>query len=422
MGMSCLASARASAAISAVVLGEIMHWFIQILVVVAGIWASPSVRGAAPFFRDRLVFPVQSAHVHSSCIVECPNGDLLACWFQGSGERRASDVAIVGARLRRGAEDWSAVFPMADAPDFPDLNPVLFIDAKNELWLFWITVLAERWEDSLLRYRKAKEYQGAGSPHWYWQDDLLLKPDDRFAEAIRRGLGGLSADDADYGSLVEHPFVQLTEAAKDLGKRQRGWMPRTHLLVLPSGRILFPLYSDGYYVGLIAISDDLGKRWHTSEPIVGIGLNQPTLVRKRDGTLVAYMRREGPPPRRVQLSTSKDDGETWSPAVATSIPNPDSSLEVIALKDGRWVMAYNDSERLDDRSQLILALSDDEGATWRWKRAVESRPGGRFHYPSMLQTRDGRLQLTYTFQPEDERHRSIKHVALDVDWVKVTPP
>jgi predicted neuraminidase len=369
-------------------------------------------------YRERLIFPLQTKHVHSSCIIECPNGDLLACWFQGSGERRASDVAIMGARLRHGSDQWSAVFPMADTPDLPDLNPVLFIDSNQELWLFWITVLAERWEDSLLRFRKTTNYVAEGPPQWHWQDDLLLKPDDRFAEALHRGLAAYNESDADYGSLVLHPFAQLVDAAKDLGKRQRGWMSRTHLQVLPSGRILFPLYSDGYYVGLMAISDDNGRHWHASQPIVGIGLNQPSVVRKRDGTLVAYLRREGPPPRRVQLSLSRDDGESWSTATATEIPNPDSSLEVISLKDGRWVMAYNDSEKLDDRSRLVLALSDDEGATWKWKRSVENTPGGRFHYPSLIQTRDGRLNLTYTYQPHDEQHRSIKHVTLDADWIK----
>jgi len=47
------------------------------------------------------IFPLQSQHVHSSSLVELPNGDLLSCWFQGSGERKADDVKIMGARLKR---------------------------------------------------------------------------------------------------------------------------------------------------------------------------------------------------------------------------------------------------------------------------------------------------------------------------------
>ena len=373
--------------------------------------------GAEPLREERFVFPLQPSHVHSSSIVECPNGDLLCAWFQGSGERTATDVAILGARLRAGAAAWSPAFPMADTPEFPDLNPVLFVDPRGELWLFWITVLAERWEDALLRFRKARDYAGEGAPRWYWQDDLLLKPDDRFAETIRRGLESLDSSQADYGAHVEHPFDQLYEAARDPGKRQRGWMPRTHLLVLPEGRILFPLYSDGYYVGLMALSDDGGAHWRAGTPIVGIGLNQPSVVRRRDGTQVAYMRREGPPPRRVQVSTSADGGETWSLAAASAIPNPNSSLEIIALRDGRWVMAYNDSEQLDDRSGLVLALSGDEGESWPWRRDVERAPGGRFHYPSLLQARDDRIHLTYTYQPGGPDRRAIKHVVLDADWI-----
>ncbi|MBN2593373.1 MAG: hypothetical protein JXA81_07695, partial [Sedimentisphaerales bacterium] len=53
--------------------------------------------------RDNPIFPLQQKHVHSSSIVECPNGDFLTCWFHGSGERKADDVVIQGARLQKGS-------------------------------------------------------------------------------------------------------------------------------------------------------------------------------------------------------------------------------------------------------------------------------------------------------------------------------
>ncbi len=65
----------------------------------------------------------------------------------------------------------------------------------------------------------------------------------------------------DFGGLAVSPQRQLLRAASDLSQRQRGWMPRTHPLQLPSGRIVLPLYSDGFYVGLMALSDDDGKTW-----------------------------------------------------------------------------------------------------------------------------------------------------------------
>ena len=44
---------------------------------------------------EELLFPYQDEHVHASSIVMLPNGDLLATWYQGSGERTADDVNIM---------------------------------------------------------------------------------------------------------------------------------------------------------------------------------------------------------------------------------------------------------------------------------------------------------------------------------------
>jgi len=369
--------------------------------------------------RDRLIFPLQPKHVHSSSIVECPNGDLLCAWFHGSGERRAKDVVIQGARLRAGSDAWSPVFAMADTPGLPDCNPVLFVEPNAPLWLFWIAVPAESWEDSILRCRKATHYADDGPPVWSWQDDILLDPGDRFAEAIAVGLpsmrAALPALDQPRGREVRETIARIQYEAWDMSKRQRGWMTRCHMTVLPSGRWLLPLYSDGYLVCLMAISDDRGRTWRCSSPIVGMCLNQPSVVRRRDGTLVAYMREEDEIKRRVLVSESRDEGETWRVARWTDIPNPNSSLEVIALKDGRWVMAFNDTE--ERRDSLALAVSEDEGRTWPIKRHVERKPGGSFDYPSLIQTRDGLIHLTYSYQPGDPPGRSIRHTVVEPDWI-----
>ncbi|HPA47183.1 MAG TPA: exo-alpha-sialidase [bacterium] len=390
------------------------NWFLLTL-----LFAVAEMACAEPFYQEQLVFPLQDKHVHSSCIVECPNGDLLVTWFHGSGERRESDVLIQGARLKKGRSEWSPVFLMADTPEFPDCNPVLFIDSNKDLWLFWIAVLAERWEDSVLRYRKASHYQGKGAPKWSWQEDIILKPGDEFVESLARGYEKIAADNpgfnTDFGGLVTCPMESLLEAARNMSNRQKGWMTRTHVLVLPSGRILLPLYSDGFYVSLMAISDDQGKTWRASSPVVGACLNQPSVVRKQDGTLVAYMRSEGDYKKRVMRSESTDDGETWSPAIATDMPNPNASIEAVALQDGRWIMAYNDCE--DERETLALAMSDDEGASWKWMRHLEQIPGGAFHYPSIIQTRDGRIHVTYTYRPGASAGKSIKHVTLNAEWI-----
>jgi predicted neuraminidase len=372
--------------------------------------------GAQSYFHDEPIFPYQDKHVHASSIVEAGNGDLLACWFYGSGERTADDVLVQGSRLKNGDTNWESVFLMADTPGFPDCNPVLHIDKENRLWLFWIVVQAHRWEQSILKYRISDNYTKRGAPIWSWQDIINLKPGEEFARSIKDGFDK-NAKEAVWAEYAPTYSELISEAAKDPAKRQIGWMTRIHPFVLKNGRILLPLYSDGFCLSLVAISDDQGKTWRASLPMVGPGLNQPSIVQKNDGTLLAYMRDEGPSPGNVMLSTSKDNGESWSYAQRTDLPNPSSSLEAIELNDGTWAIVYNDTG--DGRYSLAVALSDDEGQSWKWKRhlAFDSGKTMSFSYPSVIQTRDGLIHVTYSFR-DGEQKKTIKHAVFNTDWIK----
>ena len=66
-------------------------------------WLGSARAGEAPFLRGEFIQPPENLHIHGSCLVEAPNGDLIVCWFNGTGERTADDCRILGARLVRGA-------------------------------------------------------------------------------------------------------------------------------------------------------------------------------------------------------------------------------------------------------------------------------------------------------------------------------
>ena len=361
------------------------------------------------------IFPYQNKHVHASSVVEAPNGDLIACWFYGSGERTANDVLVQGSRLKKSAKEWDPVFIMADTPDLPDCNPVLFINPNDELMLFWIAVRANGWENSILRYKISSDYDKTGAPKWKWQDIIILKPGESFYRSIKKAF----EDNYSNPGWAEYalPYEKLiTAAAADKEKRQKGWMTRIHPTVLASGRILLPLYSDGFNVALAAISDDDGKSWRASNPIVGFGPIQPTFAKRKDGSIMAYLRDSGAAPQRIMMSESSDQGETWSFAIDTDIPNPGSSLEVTVLKNGHWVMAYNDTE--DNRNNWTVSLSDDEGKTWTWKRHIgqSADQSESFSYPSLIQTKDGKLHLTYSYS--NPSGKTIMHASFDEKWIK----
>ena len=365
-----------------------------------------------PFHEAEFVFPLEHWHNHSSSIVEAPNGDLLVTWYNGSGERSADDVKIEAARRPRGSKAWSPRFTLADTPAFPDCNPALFVDSKQRLWLFWPVILANEWHTALLEYRVASDWRS--TPKWDLSAPLLFVPRN-FAAAAKKALEAWPPSER---------RDRMIERAADKYFSRMGWMPRAHPIQLPSGRIIVPLYSDGYSFSLMAITDDGGLTWSTSEPLVGAGSIQPTIARKRDGTLVAYMRDNGPPPKRLHTSSSRDDGVTWSPVVDTDIPNPGAGMEVINLKDDSWAMIYNDTER--GRHSLVVALSEDEGRSWPWKRHLElderGQGAGSFHYPSIIQARDGSLHASYSYflnhLPNGAPRKTIKHAHFNVAWVK----
>lgn len=388
---------------------------------------------AQPFHKAELLFPLEHWHNHSSCIVEAPNGDLLVCWFHGSGERQADDVKVEGARLKRGAQQWSPRFTMADTPGYPDTNCTMFIDPQQRLWLLWPTILANEWHTALMKYRISTQYQTAGAPKWDVNEVMHVTPGPEFEQTVNLAMDELQA------SLDQFPEAQRTTVrdyiartrknAADKYFRRLGWMTRAHPVVLDNQRLIVPLYSDGFSFSLMAITDDWGKTWKTSTPLVGRGNIQPSIVRKKDGTLYTLMRDNGPAPKRLHQSESRDNGLTWSPVKDSDLPNPGSGAEVITLRNGHWALIYNDTER--DRNSLAVSISDDEGKSWKWKRHLEyDQPGpeaGQYHYPTIIQARDGSLHASYSYHlnrkdlPKDAdgkpMRKSIKHAHFNEEWV-----
>ncbi len=374
-----------------------------------------------PFIEKEDIFPLDAKHNHASSILRLPDGGLLVCWYRGSGERTADDVVIMGARKAKGAKTWSAPFVLADQPGFPDTNPTLFLDKDRRLWLIWQTIVANQWESAITNYRISSGYARPGVPKWERSGVMLLKPA-RIAERTQEFAAKFSTPErAAY-------FKRLLEKANDKYFSRMGWMTRAHPLQLPSGRILMPLYSDGYSFSLAGISDDNGLTWHASEPIIGGGNIQPSFALRKDGSLAAYMRDNGPPPKRVHLSESRDNGETWTLAEDTAIPNSGTGLEVQRLADGRWLMINNDTGR--GRHSLALTISGDEGKSWKWTRHLELDPrperAGSFHYPSIVQAPDGTIHASYSVflnhLPEGQPRKTIRHAHFNLAWVEQGDP
>lgn len=366
----------------------------------------------SPVYSAEFVFPWNARHNHAPGIAELANGELIVSWYRGSGERSADDVAVFGARRKAGAADWGETFLMTDTPGFPDCNTAMMADASGRLFLFWPVIIANSWESCLTHVKVSENPTGDGCPAWNRDDTILLKPDDFSDDAIT-SLNQMLAELP--VPLSEKQKAGIEDAKAKLSQKlyQRlGWQPRCKPTVLPSGRILLPLYTDTFSISIMAISDDGGSTWFAGKPLLGFGAIQPAVLRRDDGTLVAYMRENGYT-GHVRIAESTDDGITWGAVGISELINPGSGLDGVRLKNGHWILVHNDTP--SGRNKLAVSLSTDEGRTWTTSRHLEDQPAGSFHYPCVIQTTDGLIHCVYSYFCDDGK--TMKHAAFNEDWI-----
>ncbi len=87
---------------------------------------------------------------------------------------------------------------------------------------------------------------------------------------------------------------------------------------------------------------------------------------------------------------------------------------MLRLRDGRLLLAFNDSET--GRDTLRLAISADGGLNWSRSSTLESEPDAEFSYPFLIQTKDGRIHLVYTW-----KRQAIKHAEFNLAWLEAQP-
>ena len=385
------------------------------------------VLGAADvaFYEEAFVFDPEASehgHVHASCIVVCPNGDLRVVWYENGPQLpapypsehrdKSGDVRIGGGRKAKGAQAWDPPFVMTDTFGVSDNNPCMVIDAEDRLWLVYGTLLGvpeNTWGSALVRYRVSSDYDEPGPPRWDEANILPVHPHG-FEEAITAKYDASGRRIERSPSQQERRLERVRQSLANPLKRRLGWMPRAHPLVRSDGAVVVPLANENYGLAAMAITSDGGGTWTIGNAVPGTGVIQPTLVEWPDGNLSAFFR-NGRAVNRVLRSESNDGGLNWGPLSETDLLHPGSGLEAIRLANGHLLVIYND--KIDGpRDKLAVSISDDRGKTWKWTRHLEDTPGGRFDYPSIVQAGDGTLHACYSYNL-----KTIKYAHFNEAWV-----
>lgn len=296
------------------------------------------------------------ASSHASTVVETKEG-LLAAWFGGPHERHP-EVVIWTAR--HAGESWSAPVRAADGiqPDgqkrYPCWNPVLFQPKEGPLLLF---------------------YKVGPSPSTWW--GMLMTS----ADSGKTWSKPKRLPDGQIGPVRNKP-VQQPDGSLLCGAstEDKGW--RIHLERTP----------------------DLGASWERTPPLNDgkeLSLIQPTILQWPAGKVQVLCRsKQG----KIFESWMGGDWKLWGPIRPTLLPNPNSAIDSVMLKDGRALLVYNHTPR--DRSPLNVAVSGD-GQHWQAALVLENQPG-EFSYPAVIQASDGLVHASYTW-----KRQRIRHVVID---------
>jgi predicted neuraminidase len=294
------------------------------------------------------------ASCHAATIVETKDGTHLAAWFGGDAEGKPN-VAIWGARLENGR--WTAPFEIVREPNIATYNPVLFHSKDGTLWLYY------KFGPHPTRWSAGRMSSRDDGKTW-------SKPDH-----LPAGL---------YGPIKNKP------------------------LVLRDGSIVSGTSVESYNAWTVWVerSTDNAKTWTKHGPVEYPGdvyaAIQPAIVPLRGGRLRMFVRTTDHI-GRIAKADSSDGGRTWTPLTLTDLPNPNSGIDAVGLQDGRIVMVYNDTKK--GRTPLNLAVSAD-GERWKMFHALESEPG-EFSYPAIIQSRDGSVDVVYTWNRKRIKHAKI---------------
>lgn len=303
------------------------------------------------FIYEKAPFP----EVHASTIEEGSAG-LVAAFFGGTEEKN-KDVGIWVSRQI--AEGWSPLGEVANG-----------VQANGEREPCWNPVLFQPKEGPLLLFFKV-----GPSPSEWW-GELIVSHDGGKTWGERRRL-----PDGILGPIKNKP-IQLAD-----------------------GTIVCPTSSehDGWRVH-VEFTKDLGKTWASTEALndgKAFGAIQPTFFRHGGDKLQMLCRGTK---QHVIEGWSEDGGKTWSELKPIDLPNPNSGIDGVTLKDGRHVLIYNHTPK--GRSPLNLGLSAD-GKSWKSVLVLEDQPG-EYSYPAVIQTKDGRVHITYTW-----KRQKVRHVVVD---------
>jgi predicted neuraminidase len=354
---------------------------------------------------------------HAANLAFLPDGTLTCVWFGGTMEGMG-DISIYMSRLAPGATRWSQAEKMSDDPVKSEQNPLIFKAPDGNVWLLYTSQTSGNQDGSIVKYRISAD-------------------------------GGKTFGDVGVlcdlpGTFVRQPII--------INGRGDWLLPVFRCVGLPGERWT----GDADTAGVL-ISSDQGKTFEMTDVPDSLGAVHMNIVPLDGDRLVAFYRNRFS--QSVLSSRSTDGGRRWSAPEPIDLPNNNSSIQAVKLRNGVIAMVYNHSNALTSdarrlslydeiegdegveaalepatarqkavwgvpRAPLSLAFSSDGGASFPRHVDLDTGDGyclsnnskdavnREFSYPSIVEGPDGVVHVAYTYY-----RRAIKYVRLSQDAI-----
>ncbi|MEJ7647310.1 MAG: sialidase family protein [Chryseolinea sp.] len=294
---------------------------------------------------------------HASTIVQTDGDNYLVAWFGGTHEKHDD----VGIWLSKGnAAGWSAPIEVAKIREDAHWNPVLFKTPAGEIILFFkVGKTIDEWETWIMRS------SDSGST-WSEPEELI------------------KGDHGGRGPVRNKPVI-LSDGTWLAGASNE---------------------TKGVWNAFVDRSEDAGKTWKASKylaidrkKILNEGIIQPTLWESVPGHVHMLLRSST---GSICRSDSRDYGKTWNAVYKTSLPNPNSGIDVTRISGDMLALVFNrDNQNWGERKQLSIAISRDNGLTWPTSLDIEAGiAGDEFSYPAIISRHDT-IAVTYTWKRQN---------------------
>jgi predicted neuraminidase len=252
-------------------------------------------------------------------------GDLRCAWFAGGLEGK-SDICIHSSILDEKSGLWQSAQALTDDPLRSEQNPVLFSPDEQRTLLFHTAQPGGNQDQCIVRMREVGK-----SPR---------------------------NTDLPTGSFVR---------ARPILRSDGAWLlPLHHCTHVPGSR-----WTGRHDYASVAITTDEGHSWRCVNVPNSTGCVHMTLVPLDGDKIIALFRRRQAD--FVYKTLSEDGGESWQEPTATNIPNNNSSIAAMRMKDGRIALVCNPVNAQMDGSRRV-SLYDELGIDERPEAAGGCQP------------------------------------------------